>query len=125
MNTGLRLIALFFAVLLFYLSVSFGSTASFVHINLRHDTESRNSTTYFSVEKSNFLGLTRHADSLFNLVGKFQEEPFKFRPGNYLSFALSSEIKRLNGISKYLSYSSILCSSLEIKDIIYPFHYFW
>ncbi len=125
MNTGLRLVALFFAVLLFYLSVSFGSTASFVQVNVQHDTESRHSTTCISLEKSNFLGFSRQSEQFFNLVNKFQEDHLKFRPGNYLSFGLSSELKRLSAISQYLSYSRILYSSLEIKDIIFPFHYFW
>jgi hypothetical protein len=41
------------------------------------------------------------------------------------SIGLFFELKLVNFFTKYIYYSSTITQSLSVRDIVFPFHYFW
>jgi hypothetical protein len=51
--------------------------------------------------------------------------PISYYANRISEGGLSSEIKIINNFLEYLYFSETISRSLSIRDIVFPFHYFW
>jgi hypothetical protein len=116
--------ALFFAAMLFFLSIC---TQNYGLLLISHlqNTQSEDSDSYYSTEKPELLFLDRHEERLVNSVKNLPVPSFKNHPNNIHCNSLSPEVRIKSINSGYLSYSMIVDRNLTNSDIVFPFHYFW
>lgn len=116
--------ALFFAAMLFFMSISTENYGLLLTSHLQN-TGFENSGSYFSKEEPNPLFLSRHEERLVTSVKDLPVTGSKNNPTDFHSNSLSSEVRLLSINSGYLSYSVTVDRNLTNSDIVFPFHYFW
>jgi hypothetical protein len=124
MSRMIKTTGLFFAAMLFFLSISTENYGLLLTSQLQNS-QSENSDSYFSKEKPDLLFLNRHEERLVYSVKNLPVPSLKNHSNDNYSNCLSPEVRILSINSGYLSYSETLYRNLTNHDIIFPFHYFW
>jgi hypothetical protein len=124
MNKVRKITGLFFAALLFSLSIVTEHYGLQLASNLQKS-HSENSDIYFSGEKTDFFFVFRNNERQVNSFRNLPVQSFKSHQNeiNFNNFSPETRILSIN--SRYISYSAIIDRSLSTSDIVFPFHYFW
>jgi hypothetical protein len=123
MSNFSRLAVFLYAVVLF-ISISGGNYGKLLPVNYQ-GLEGENSSSYFSENKLNAFCLFGTGESLVKTVHSFPNPDSKQFPNYFHSRSFSNEERIQNVVSEYLLHSKEINRSLTIRDIIFPFHYFW
>jgi hypothetical protein len=118
------ILSMFLSGLLFYLSIS-ASYGYFLPDN-DHLTKKSNSTpAYWFAEAPILINLTKPFKNPLKGFKNFSVSGLQ----NFVNdFKTSWELAELNiatTSSRYITFSKTISYRLEIKEIIFPFHYFW
>jgi len=124
MSKVTKTIGLFFAAMLFFLSISTEKYGFLLTSQLQNN-QSENSDSFFSKEKPDLFFLNRHEERLVYSVKNLPVPSLKNHPNDYHRNCLFPELRILSISTGYLSYSMTLYRNLTNNDIIFPFHYFW
>jgi hypothetical protein len=124
MNKVTKTIGLFFAAMLFFLSIS-TEKYCFLLTSQLQNSQSENSDSFFSKEKPDIFFLNNHEERLVYSVKNLPVPSLKNHPNDYHWNCLFPEVRISNINSRYLSYSVTLYRNFTNHDIIFPFHYFW
>jgi hypothetical protein len=124
MSKSLKTMAMFFVVMLFFLSI-YTQNNSVILTSHLENTQSENTVSYFSTEKPELIFIDRHEERQVNSVKNLPIPSFKNQSNNINYNCLSPEIRIANIDSEYLSYSEIVERSMTNSDKVFPFHYFW
>jgi hypothetical protein len=116
--------ALFFAAMLFFLSICTQNHDLLLTSHLQK-VHSENSDSYFSTETPDLIFLTRQEERVVYSVKNLPVPSLRNYSNDNHSYSLSPEIRILSLNSGYISYSGTICRNLENIDIVFPFHYFW
>lgn len=124
MSNKYKTTALFFAAMLFILSIC---TQNYGLLPASHlqNAQSENSVSYFSTEKPDLLFLNRQEERVVYSVKNLPVPSLKNYPNCINCNSLSLEGRILSINSGYLSYCVIVDRCLANGDIVFPFHNFW
>lgn len=115
---------LLFTIVLSYVSISTandGKPAKLKH----HELEEASTSSFFSDKRLNILSLFGSAEHVANPARNFPTPNSKYHPSGSWVGLFSFEVKVQNISLQYLLHSKVIYRSLTIRDIIFPFHYFW
>jgi hypothetical protein len=124
MSKVIRITGLFFAVMLFFLSIS----AKSYDLILKSDLQNKgteNSGFYFSNPDAVPLFINRQEERLVTSGQNLPVYGSKINLTDLYSNRLSNEIRLLSINSEFLSVSLIADRTLSNCDLVFPFHYFW
>jgi hypothetical protein len=124
MSNVYKTTTLFFAAMLFFLSIC-AQNYGLLLTPLLQNSQSENTDSYFSTEKPDLLFIYRQEERVVYSINNLPVPSFKNNPNDNHSYCLSPEVRILSLNSGYLSYSETISRNLENIDIVYPFHYFW
>lgn len=119
-----KLIVLLFAIVLSYVSTStaFVGKAS----NLKQlESDDASAASVFSGNSLNAFCLFGSGEHVANPANNFPTPNSKKYSNGFLGSTFSFEAKILNLASQYLLHAKEINLGLTIRDIIFPFHYFW
>jgi hypothetical protein len=119
-----KTIGLFFAAMLVFLSISAENSALLLTSQYKNS-QSDNSSSYFSSEKANLFFLNRQEEKLVSSVRNLPVPSLKNHINDFQWNCLLTEVKISSINSEYLSYSVTVDPNFTSHDIIFPFHYFW
>jgi hypothetical protein len=124
MNKVRKITGLFFAALLFSLSIVTEHSGLRLASNLQKS-HSESSDIFFSGEKTDFFFLYRNNERQINSFKNLPVNSFKGHQSEINCNSSTPETRLLTINSRYISYSAIIDRSLSPGDIVFPFHYFW
>jgi hypothetical protein len=124
MSNKYKAIALFFSVMLFFLSTC-TQYDWLLLTSPQQNTKSENSDSYLSTDKPDIIFLSRQEERVVYSHKNLPVPGFKNYPSDNHSYSLSPEVRILSLNSGYLSYCGTIYGYLKNIDIVYPFHYFW
>lgn len=130
MSNFSKLTAIFFAIMLSYVSISKDNYEKSLPVSFQGTGTERSSASFSEVSEAplqDIFCLQRHIEHVVNPVNSFPAPTsnLKDHPGVFsgISFSIESRIQSI--ASQYLSHSKEIDRSLTISDIIFPFDYFW
>lgn len=122
-----KLTAIFFAILLSYVSIHQDNYEKPLHTTFQGAGEERAPAYFSEIPLQDVFCLQRQIEHVVNPVNSFPAPTsnLKDHPGVFssISFSIESRIQSIS--SQYLSHSQEIHRSLTIGDIIFPFDYFW
>jgi hypothetical protein len=116
--------ALFFAAMIFFVSISTQNYALLLTSDLRA-IGSENSVSYFSAPDKIPLFLNRQQEKLVTSAKDLPVYGSKINLTDLYTNRLSNELRLLNINSDYLSFSVIDYRNFTNSEIVFPFHSFW
>ena len=124
MNKANKTISLFLAALLFYVSIN----TEFYYLSINSvsiNSDSGNSISYFSINKSDFFLLNRQEENLVVSVKNQPDSYSKYHASDFYVKSFSQHLRLLSKNSGYISFSEAVNLNLTTNEIIFPFQYFW
>ena len=74
---------------------------------------------------SDVFGLQQQYEHVVNAISSLPVPASKINPHDFLGGLFSVELRMRSAASLYLAQARKISSSLSVKVIIFPFHYFW
>lgn len=126
MNNFSKLTAIFFALMLSYVSIKVNYEKSHP-ATLWNAGDERPSSYLSETPLQDIFCLQRQPEQVVNPVNSFPapNTNLKDSPTVFAGSSLSVELRIQSIASQYLSHSQEIHRSLTIGDIIFPFDYFW
>lgn len=87
--------------------------------------EDENASGYFSEGRLNGFGLHSSGEHVFSTGSSFSAPDLHKQSPTFRARSFSAEARLQSYALQYLSYAKKIHLSLEVGDIIFPFHYFW
>ena len=125
MNAGLRFTALFFAVLIFFLSVRSGAGLFFADLTFEQTAEGGDSSVFLKADHSLPLCVTDKEKEAFGLLNQLKGKRLSFKLSFVPVFLKMNGARRPAPQSWKASFLSLIIRGLETREIIFPFHSFW
>jgi hypothetical protein len=118
-----RVFSLFFAALLFFLSISNTNLAT-ASLSDQLSQGTQNTASHFSSPEKTPLYLIRHQGKLVSTTRDLPVYGSKINLTDLYTNRISDEIRSINITSEYISVSQTCDRNLTTRDIVFPFHSF-
>lgn len=118
------------AFLSLILVLSFVGTGKASHAGLLHTAasqgvEEKDALYYFSESRLDVYGLHSSYEHVVSPVSSFPVPDLKNQSTTFRARSFAVEAMLQTYALQYLAYANKIALSLEVGDIIFPFHYFW